>query len=272
MNMHDSTSDYQKLVDGLSPAKRGVFDAFVTHGAMTDDELVQKSGIKKSTSSPRRGELVKLGLVECVGSVATAAGKKAKKWAVVPPERVAEARTDASTRRPRRRAVTSYPLETRLEMVRQLLDQDDLNDALRNQHGRAWSRTRGRSNDRRGERRREQRENDALIREAEERGSPLAEFYKLRRILFQSVERVEAVDRLVSEELERRYSTGQRIPTTAWPEVADLLDDLTRICDETNERIRKVMGVLGDDVIEGTVVEIDDFMLTEGENGEADVA
>jgi hypothetical protein len=272
MSTSDTNSDYETIINELSATKRTIYEAFVEHGPLTDDELVEKSGIKKGTSSPRRNDLVKLGLIEAVGTVDTPSGHMAKKWGLVPAERVAEARAAASAAGPRRRSIKSYPLDERLHVVRQLLDMDDVNDAIRESHGRAWSRVRGRANDRRGERNREHRENEARLREAQERGSPTAEYFKLRRILMQSNERVLAVSRLVSEELDRRYTTGQRIPTTAWPDVSDLLNDLARTCDETNERIQKVMGVLGDDVIEGHVVDMDDFMLSEGENGEATVA
>lgn len=265
-NTHTKT--VAEIVAGLSPARRAVYNAFVTYGPMTDDELAVNSAIKKGTSSPRRGELVKLGLIESVGRVDTAGGSKATKWALVPHERVAEARGKASNQGPRRRPVTSLPLDKRLEIARQLLDMDDLNDAIRNQHGRAWSRLRGRANDRRGERNREIRENDALLREAEERGSPTAEYFKLRRILMQSNDRVHAVSRLVSEEIDRRHGAESRIPSGAWPAVADLLNDLARNCDEANARIRMVMGDLGDDVIEGSAIDLDDFMLPEGDDGE----
>jgi hypothetical protein len=265
-NTNSDTVD--TIIAGLSPAQRAVYDAFVTFGPMTDDELAANSAIKKGTSSPRRGELVKLGLIEAVGRVDTPSGSKATKWALVPQERVAEARSKASNQGPRRRPVTRLPLDTRLELARQLLDMDDLNDAIRNQHGRAWSRLRGRANDRRGERNREIRENDAQLREAEERGSPTAEYFKLRRILIQSNDRVHAVSRLVSEEIDRRHDAESRIPLGAWPDVADLLNDLARSCDETNARIRVVMGDLGDDVIEGSAIDLDDFMLPEGDDGE----
>ncbi len=262
-----------EIVAKLSPAKRAVYAAFVAHGPMTDDELAAKSNIKKATSSPRRGDLVKLGLVEAIGKVDTASGQKATKWALVPADRIAAARVKASQQGPRRRPISEYPLDVRLDVVRRLLDMDDVNDAIRESaHGRAWSRVRGRANDRRGERNQQIRENEANVKEAEERGAPVAEYFKLRRILMQSSDRVLAVRRLVNDELERRSVGQQAIPIGAWPDVADLLTDLARACDDTNARIREVMGDLGDDVIEGTVVDIDDFMLTEGESGEADVA
>jgi predicted transcriptional regulator len=261
-----------KTVAKLSPAKRKVYDAFVEFGPMTDDDLVEKSGIKKGTSSPRRNDLVKLGLIEQVATVETPTGTKVRKWGLVPSERIAEAMSKANSKGPRKRPVTTYPLEMRLEIVRQLLDMNDVNDAIREKHGGAWSRARGRANDRRGERNRELRANDAMLREAEERGSPQAEYFKLRRILLQSQDRVLAVNRLVSEELDLRNSAeGLRVPPSAWPDVADLLNDLARTCDETIARIKEVVPHLGDEIIEGTVIEIDDYTLPEGD-GEAHVA
>ncbi len=269
----DTSTTINDIVAGLSPSKRAVYDAFVSFGPMTDDELATNSDIKKATSSPRRGDLVKLGLVEAIGKVDTPNGTKAIKWALVPADRVAAARDKATRMGPRKRPISDYPLDVRLEIARQLLDMDDVNDAIRERaHGRAWSRVRGRANDRRGERNRDLRENDAALREAEERGSPVAEYFKLRRILMQSSERVMAVGRLVSDELERRTAGQRAIPARAWPDVADLLNDLARGCDDTNAQIREVMGDVGDDVIEGHVVEIDEFMLAEGNDGEADVA
>jgi hypothetical protein len=278
MSVRNDTTDtaaaqaLDDLVAGLNTARRAVYDTFVAHGPMTDDELAARSGIPKPTSSPRRGDLVKLGLVEASGKVTTARGTRATLWALVPPDRVAAARAMADARGPRTRPVTDYPLAVRLEIVRQLLDMDDLNDAIRDSaHGRAWSRVRGRANDRRGERNRELRDNAARLREAEERGAPIAEFFKLRRILLQSSDRVDAAIRLVNDELERRYSYGQQIPVGAWPGVADLLNDLARRCDDANAKIRQVMGDLGDDVIDAEVIEIEDLMLPEGDSGEADV-
>lgn len=261
------------LVAGLNVARRAVYDTFLTHGPMTDDDLAQKSGIPKPTSSPRRGDLVKLGLLEATGKVTTPRGSKATLWALVPPERVVAARAAADARGPRTRPVTDYPLDVRLEIVRQLLDMDDLNEAIRDSaHGRAWSRVRGRANDRRGERNKEIRENAARIREAEERGAPIAEYFKLRRILLQSSDRVDAVIRLVNEELDHQRAYGQRIPIGAWPDVADLLNDLARRCDDANAKVRTVMGDLGDDVIEAEAIEIDDIdlLLPEGDAVDAD--
>lgn len=273
MNADNSDVNTETIVSRLSPARRAVYEAFLQHGAMTDDDLVIKTGIKKATSSPRRSDLVKMGLIEAVGKGKTPTGGRATRWDLVPPERIAAARAQASQKGPRRRPIQKYPLEQRLEIVRQLLDMDDLNEAIRDLHGRAWSRVRGRAQDRRGDRERERRENDARLREAEQRGSPVAEYFKLRRILMTSAERVHAVTRLVSEELERRFSGEQKIPVNAWADVADLLNDLARSCDEANAQIREVMGdTLGDDVIEGSVIVIEESLeLPEGDD-EADVA
>lgn len=252
----------------LSGAKAKVFEAFRAHGEMTDDELVARTGMKKGTASPRRNDLVRLGLIEAVGQRMTDSGGKATVWGPVPPDRVAETRDRARAKPRRRLPYAKYPLEQRLDAVRQLLDMDDVNEAMRDRHGRAWSRTRGRAKDRRGDLERERREAEAIIR----RGSPNAEFYKLRRNLIRANEGVRAVRRLVEDELERRTTLeGLHIPVAQWPAVVDLLDDLGEIVNDTTHQIRDVMGVLGDDVIEGTVVDLDELLsLNEGDR-EADV-
>jgi predicted transcriptional regulator len=255
-----------EALKGVSPKAKEVYGAFVKFGAMTDDNLVQATGIKKGTASPRRNDLVKAGLVEGVGQVATESGGKSMRWNVVPADRVEEARVAAASRGPRRKAISEYSLEDRVEVVRRLLEMEDVNKAIQNKSGRAWSRARGRRQDEKSSRERERRENAAKLREAEQRGSPTAEYYKLRRALIESGDKVRAVRRLVEEELERRAEGHQRIPVTAWSDVSDLLNDLERDAVECNASIRDVMGVMGDDVIEGTVVEDEIFMeLIEGD-------
>lgn len=256
MNTETITTDPAQ--DFLTGDKLAVFSAFVQHGAMTDDELVRCTGIVKGTASPRRNDLVKAGLLEVVGSGRSARGRSAKEYGIVPPERRAEAQMRGMMKRARRRPITDYSLKDRLEMARQLLDMDDVNEAIRQSNGRAWSRLRGRAQDHKGERKRQMQENDAALKEAEDRGSPLTEYYKLRRALLTSSERVHAVRRLVREELERSSDPeSQTLSPDLWPEITDLLTDLSNLCDETNESINAVMGVQGDDVIDGEAFEID---------------
>lgn len=262
--MTDQTTEIDPAVEALNADQRAVFKAVAQHGPLTDDAIVDLTGLTKGTASPRRSDLVKRGLVQQAGMGKSALGNSARLWSVVPVEERQAARA-RHEKKVRRRPITDFPLSDRLEMVRQLLEMNDVNDAIRQKRGRAWSRARGRSQDHQGERKQRMRENEAALREAERQDAPIAEYYKLRRNLLQSVERVRAVQNLVTEELERREYGGIAIPLSGWSEVADLLDDLCGIAQETNEAIRKVMGALGDDVIEGTVIEIEEVLeLPEG--------
>ncbi len=259
---------------GLPPKAKQVYDAFVAHGEpMTDDELAEVSGIGKGTASPRRADLARAGLLEVAGHAKTKTGSTAKTWRLVPADRVAAVAEAAADKGERVKDPTKRKLEERVEIVRRLLEMDDVNAAIQNRKGKAWSRVRGRGQDEKSARERARRENAAKLREAERRGSPQAEYYKLRRALLESGDKVRAVRQLVDEELDRRFEPGgQVIPVQAWPDVVDLLDDLERDARECAERVREVMGAMDGDVIEGEAVEVDDFMkLLEGDDA-ADAA
>lgn len=263
-----TTNDFKQVPElKLSPAAKKVLAAFREHGAMTDDEIVERTGMVKGTASPRRGDLVKAGLVWAVNKT------RPTVWDLVPPEEMTEARATAARQGPRKKSYDKFTLDEKLDAVRQLLDMPDVNEAIRERHGRAWGRARRVAQETKGARERELRELHAEIKEAERRSAPIVQFLKLKRNLIKSTESVRAVRRLVEEELERRETvTGMQIRVAQWPEVADLLTDLTEIVNETMTHIRDVMGVLGPDVIEGTVVELDEFLeLPEGD-GEAEMA
>ncbi len=142
----------------LSPVQRQVLAAFHEHGAMTDEELVERSGIRLRTASPRRRALADLGLLEIVGTKPTGSGRKAKVWGLVPQDRIAAVREAAQQRDPRRLPVTKLPLKRKLEIVRQLLDDEETNSAILEQRGRAWRKARGRTRDRKSIREHERRE------------------------------------------------------------------------------------------------------------------
>ena len=257
-------------LDKVAPKAREVYEAFRSGEPMTDDELVIASGISKGTSSPRRTDLVRAGLIEQVGVVEVPGRKPIKRWGAVPAERVAEASETAKNQGKRVRPITDYPLDVRVEVVRALLAMDDVNTAIQGTSGKGWSRARGRSQDQRGERERFRRENARQIREAENRGSPVAEFYKLRRALLESGDKVRAVRRLVEEELDRRSDDPARaIGVTAWPEVAALLADLEAEARDCGERIRETLGPIDGDVIEATAVDVDTFVFELIEGGDA---
>jgi hypothetical protein len=250
----------------LEPLEAEVLAAFTAHGSMTDQALEQVTGKSIRSVSPRRRKLADKGYLEEVGKAKTAPGKQATVWGVVPEERVEEVREKNKNRQPRKKDIRKLPLDKKLEIIRQLLDDPAVNGAAKGQHGRAWSKVRGRVHDRRGQRERERPELNAQIREAERKDSPIVEFLKLKRLVKDATETVRAVDRFVAEDLERRDANwGKHISVPQWPEVVDSLTDLAAITDSTLASIREVMGVLGDDVIEGEAIDVEEiFELPEG--------
>jgi len=244
----------------LQPLEAEVLAAFVEHGSMTDQTLERVTGKSIRSVSPRRRNLADKGYLEEVGTAVTDSGKQAKVWGIVPDDRIAEVREKNKTRPQRKKDIRKLPLETKLEIVRQLLDDPAVNEATRDRHGRAWSKLRGRVQDRRGQRERERRELNAEIREADRKGSPIVEFLKLKRLVYDATETVRAVERFVGEDLERReVLAGMHIPVAHWPEVVDVLTDLGAVVEATLEDIRQTMGVLGEDVIEGFAIEVDEI-------------
>lgn len=252
----------------LSDTEERVLATFREHGPMTDQQLVEHSGIDMRTASPRRRKLADLGLLEEDGTAPTRSGRMAKVWAVVPDHRVADVREAAKRRDPRRLAVTKLPLDKRLELVRQLLDDPETNEAIHHQNGRAWRKVRGRARDRKGQREHERRELNRLLKEAQKDPSGLVDFLKAKRNLLDVMEAIRGTSEFVQEEMNNRRNNGYvRIPTAYWPEVQDLLVDLEDLARDARESIDDVMGRLGDDVIEGVAIEIGDLELTEGETG-----
>lgn len=244
----------------LREQHRRVLAAITEFGPLTDAELADHAGMSVRSASPRRLELAAKGFVEQDGTTLTRSGRRAKRWKAVPDDRIGEVRAAAASRSPRKKPISSMPLPQKLAIVRQLLDDDEVNGAIKDQHGRAWSRVRGRSQSQRSERERERREINAAIREAERQNAPMVEFLKLKRHLLEGGETVRAIGRFVAEDLQRR-ANGQRVSIAEgqWPEVVDLLIDVTTAADETVREVQTMMGNLGDDAIEVDAIEIDDF-------------
>jgi len=59
-----------------------ILDALRLHRALTDEELCRVTGIAPNSLRPRRGELVKLGLVVEAGRGRTSTGRNATTWKV----------------------------------------------------------------------------------------------------------------------------------------------------------------------------------------------
>jgi hypothetical protein len=258
-------SDTPSTPRPLRPDHEKVIEALSRFGALTDAEISDRSGIPIRSASPRRSELVKMGLVECVGTRETGAKNQPKTWDLVPAERVEAAREAAARAGVRRRPVTSLPIETRLELLRQLLADQKLNTLAMNQSGNAWRRVRGRARDQRTMRKEQLRQVKAEIDADErERTAPL-EFLKLKRNLMNIEEVVRSIQDFVNEDLDRRAATGEtRIPVESWPEVADLLTDFVERSNDTRDAIRDAMGELGDDVIEAEIIDAEILELEDG--------
>ena len=64
----------------LAAGQEQVLAAFRAHGPMTDQVLVDRSGISMQTASPCRRKLADFGLLEVVGEAPTRSGRKAKFW------------------------------------------------------------------------------------------------------------------------------------------------------------------------------------------------
>jgi predicted ArsR family transcriptional regulator len=255
----------------LTPLQQQVLASFEEHGPMTDQQLVERTGIGMRTASPRRRQLADDGLLEVVGRATTQSGRTAQVWGLVPEERIAEVREAASKRDPRRLPVTKLPLATKLEMVRQLLDDPETHEAVQHQNGRAWRKVRGRNRDRKGQREHERRELNRMLREQQQDQTGLVDFLKTKRNLLDVAEAMRGTSEFLQEEMRHRSEDGYlRIPMRHWPEVADHLDDLEELAREAREAIDNVMGRLGDDVIDAEAIVISDLELLEGRNDSVD--
>lgn len=57
-----------------------ILAALAKHGPMTDEQIVERTGLGANTARPRRVELVRAGLVKAVGEGRTAGGNRAVTW------------------------------------------------------------------------------------------------------------------------------------------------------------------------------------------------
>ena len=57
-----------------------ILAALAKHGPMTDEQIVERTGLGANTARPRRVELVRAGLVVAVGEGRTAGGHRAATW------------------------------------------------------------------------------------------------------------------------------------------------------------------------------------------------
>lgn len=57
-----------------------ILAALAKHGPLTDEQIVERTGLGANTARPRRVELVRAGLVVAVGEGRTAGGHRAATW------------------------------------------------------------------------------------------------------------------------------------------------------------------------------------------------
>ena len=57
-----------------------ILAALDQHGPLTDEQIVERTGIGANTVRPRRVELVREGIVQAVGEGRTVSGKRAVTW------------------------------------------------------------------------------------------------------------------------------------------------------------------------------------------------
>lgn len=253
-------------MEKLRPAQARVLAGFRDHGPTTDADVAEHLQMSGNTLRPRRRELADMGLIEKVGTVPTPGGREAAVWGAVEPERVEAVKAAVAARKPRRKSIHELPLDRRIETVRQLLADPDVNAAIRSNPGRAWSRARGRA---RQAHERDRRELKEQIAQAERDNSALVDFFKAKSNLLRAAEMVRATARLADEERERREDGRLSvIPNSSWPEIHDLLGELDDLTEETLVRIGESFGLVEPDVIDVEAIEIEDILeLSDGPGG-----
>jgi hypothetical protein len=200
--------------DALGHTMQTVLDVFRVHGLpMTDEELMAACDLRGGAVRPARLRLHRRGLVEPCGAGA---------WQLVEPERREEVRLAARARAPRRRGLESLSLDERVATVIALLDDEDVNEAVRARtaSGRAWRHASARAREIRAEREQERRARRVAAMKAERLRSPLTAFLKMRNHLKDAVEVLLGLHRLLEEDATQHLGEGSRIPRAVWPDLA----------------------------------------------------
>ena len=231
---------YAHAIAKLSPSRRAVYNALVSLGPVADEDLVEAMGGSRSKLIPRRGDLVKQGLVRAVGTRATDSGGSTTVWGLVPPAEVEQAREAKEQAGPRRLQINKWDFEDKVRVARALLRDPKVNLALQEQSKPGARRARARAHQ---EIERAKRERQDEIRRAEAEHSELVALLKARHHLHLYVEAVREVGFFLEAEMDRE--DGDRptlIPDGAWEQVLDLLDEGTRVSQNIQERIARHIG------------------------------
>src|SRR4051812_40506073 len=126
---------YSVIIEALSSSYRLVFDALATLGCATDDAVSEAVGRSRSQVIPRRTGLVRMGLVRECGHATSKAGRQTKLWEIVPREVVEQAKEQARGKGLRRLSVKRWPSGEKLAVVRELLREPTVYDALMREEG-----------------------------------------------------------------------------------------------------------------------------------------
>ncbi len=248
-------------LDKLSPVLRELYDTYAEHGGLSDRQIAELTGRPGGSVSPGRLRLQKLGLVEQVDTRTSAFGKPEATFGIVPPERVDEVRNQTARRRPRLKRIEHYSVEARKMMVRALLREDAVNEAVMEEQGRSWRRARGRAQEETAARERERRERKRDVEEAEKEGSYLTDFLKVKRNLKDSTEVVRKTLDFVNEDTSSRNEIGMPlIPVAFWPEVLGYLQDHLTMTKSTFDALNKMLygdpEIADAEVVDGEVLEL----------------
>lgn len=251
-------------MDRLRDTQRPIYEALRDFGPQTDEQIQHRLRKPANKVCPRRLELVKLGLVEEVGTASTSTGSKAKLWGIVPPERVSEAKEAAATRKPRKKTILdpSVPVDDKVKVVQLLLKDNRVNAAVMNLQGRAGERARGRARGQKAAAERERRDLKAQIEEAERERAAILHFLKLKRNLKNTEQMMRAVTTFVDADLTRSRNYGEPlIAVEHWSEVRALLSDVIDLASHARDQIDVTTGENDADVIDAEAVEISELMM-----------
>jgi hypothetical protein len=219
MNEHD----HARLIEGLPPSKRKVYDAIRDHGPLDDHRLgalVDPAGT--SGFRARRKDLARAGLVCVVGK---AEGRNV--WAVTPPAEVEAARDKDEVSGPRLRPIgRKHPLELRVNVFLRLADDPEVQDAINDPEGSAKRRQRSRLKAAVARNNRERRERERELRAAVEQEHPAVEAMRFRNALRDANDVIRALRTLHEEEHERRKLLGEEtVAEGEWERVLRAVED-----------------------------------------------
>lgn len=233
---------YQLSLEALSPSRRLVFDALARRGSATDDELARLLGQSRSQVSPRRLDLLRMGLVRGAGEGLTDAGGKAQVWQVVPPAEVEQVMEQAQERGVRRLSVKKWPLDEKIAVAQVLLRDPKVYAALVDpelKNGGRHARARARQ-----AMERDQRERTAEIKLKYADNEELGNVLKAKDHLRRAIDVVRTLGFIVDDEEDRDDARQPMVvPKWVWPQLTELLEELLGVTEQTHDRVSEHLGM-----------------------------